>query len=196
MEENFDVSKELQHKNQEMLSNKKKIDLDNSMESLVLFYSNYSTNIASEINTRVCSLRGISQDSEQSMIFYNTITSFFFLASKKLKEIIASVIIPLKEKLDTINDENYSDVLNHTYLVITNKMYDYYTESINMLSNELNQDVNEEIKNKINSYVFDVITVKMMNTLRDKFMYGIKVINNNNEENKEVMETINEKTIK
>ncbi len=196
MEENFDVSKELQHKNQEMLLNKKKIDLDNSMESLVLFYSNYSTNIASEINTRVCSLRGISQDSEQSMIFYNTITSFFFLASKKLKEIIASVIIPLKEKLDTINDENYSDVLNHTYLVITNKMYDYYTESINMLSNELNQDVNEEIKNKINSYVFDVITVKMMNTLRDKFMYGIKVINNNNEENKEVMETINEKTIK
>ncbi len=193
--EDININKELQEKNQEMLLNKKIIDLDNSMESLMVFYSVYTTNMASEINSRVCFFRNIDPNSEQGKIFFNTITTFFFMVNKKLKEIITSVLEPLKAKLSNIDDKEYVKELNDKSLLITNQISDYYFESINMLLSELNQDVAEDTKTKINEYVLDTITVKMMNMFKDKFMFSIKVINNNYEENKEVIESINEKTI-
>ncbi len=196
MNENIDINKELKAKNEEMLLNKKKIDLDTSMESLMVFYNNYSNNIASEINNRICSLRNINPDSEQGKVFYNTITSFLFLTNKKLGEIINNNIETIKNKIGSISDDEYTSLLNNLSLSISNQMFDYYVENINMLSSELNQDVDEEIKNRINDYLYDLTTVKMMNMLRDKIMFAIKVINNNSEENKEVIESINEKVFK
>ena len=67
--------------------------------------------------------------------------------------------------------------------------------NINMLSSELNQDVSEEVKNKIDKFLFDFITIRIINVLKDKFMYTITVIGNNFEENKEIIDNINEKTI-
>jgi len=196
MKENIDVTKELQQKNQELLLNKKKIDLDTAMDSLIVFYDNYSNNIASDINSQICVYHGINPLSEQAKIFDNTINSFFFIISSKLKDVIANNIEPLKSKLKTISDDEYRKELNNISTAIVNQMLDYYAENVNMLCNELNQDVDENTKSKINNYLFEVMTIKMINTLKDKFMYSIKVIGNNYEENYQVMENINEKVLK
>ena len=194
---NDDINKELKEKNQEMLLNKKKIDLDKAMESIVAFYKKYTTNkIANELNNQVCVYRGFSPDSEQGKIFYNTITTFFFLACDELKKVIESNTNPLKERLENIPDEEYSKVLNQLSLVITNYMYDYFVDKKSMLSNELNQNVSDEVKQKIDKYISDVLSLKMINMLKDRFMYAIMVIKNNSKENYKVMENINEKTIK
>ena len=194
---NNDINNELKEKNQEMFLNKKKIDLDKAMESVLDFYRKYAaSNVANEVNNQVCLYHGVSPNSEQGKIFYNTITTFFFLACDELKKVIIANTDPLKARLGSIPDEEYSNVLEHLSVVITNYMSDYYLEKKDMLSNELNQNVAEEIKRKIDKYILDVVSVKMINMLKDKFMYAIMVINNNNKENYQVMENINGKTIK
>ena len=195
MDENIDLNQELQKKNQEMLSNKKKVDLDTSMESLLVFFGNYCNNISSEINNRICEYHGISADSEKGKIFHNTITSFLFIANKELENIIKKTLDKIKEKLDSLDDKEYALLLNRASIVIINELTDYYATNINMLSSELNQDVSEEVKNKIDKFLFDFITIRIINVLKDKFMYTITVIGNNFEENKEIIDTINEKTI-
>lgn len=194
---NNDINNELKEKNQEMLLNKKRIDLDKAMESLLDFYKKYATSkVANEVNNQVCLFRGISPNSEQGKIFYNTITTFFFLACDELKKVIVANTDPLKARLGSIPDEEYNDVLEHLSVVITNYMSDYYLDKKDMLNNELDQNVTEEVKRKIDRYILDIVSVKMINMLKDKFMYAVMVINNNNKENYQVMENINEKTIK
>ena len=197
MDNNIDVNEQLKIKNQEMLLNKKKIDIDTSIESFLEFFSNYSTiNIASEINNKVCSYQNINPNSEQGKILYNTITSFFFIMVRKLKVIFKETIDPIKEKLIVLDDNEYNKELSHIYAIIINKMLDYCVDSIDMLNNELTTDASLEIKNRIRKYLSEMITIRMMNVFREKLTFYIRLINNNNKENQEVIEGINERTIK
>ncbi len=196
MDNSIDTKEELKIMNQEMLLNKKRIDLDTSMESLIVFYSNYSTNLASEINDHICVIKGIDSNSEQGKIMLNTIVGFFTLLSNKLKELILKKTEKLKEKLDTIKDEDYNKELRYMSIYVNNQLLEFYGENIDMLIEELASDTDEVIKDKINNYLFEIIYGKMMNMLRDKFMYSIMVIGNNSDENNQVIQDINEKTIK
>ncbi len=196
MDNNIDTKEELKALNQEVLLNKKRTDLDTSMESLLVFYNNYSNNLATDINNRVCLIRHIDPNSEQGKIFYNTITGFFTIICNKLKEDIEKKIGKIKEKINTITDEEYNKELRYLSIKVVNQMLEFYGENIDMLINELTMDTDDLTKNRITNYLFEFIYVKMMNVLRDQFMYSIKVIGNNYEENKDVMESINEKTIK
>ena len=196
MDSNIDISQELQLKNQEMLLNKKKIDLDTSMESLLVFYSNYSTNIATEINNRICLLKNVNSDSEQGKIMYNTITTFFFILTKKLKELVLKEVDIIKEKMNNMNDDDYNKELQYMSIVTINQMLEFYSENIDMLIEELTTDVDDTTKDRISNYLFEIIYGKMMNMLRDKFLYSIKVVGNNYEENYQVMEEINKKALK
>lgn len=196
MENSFDVNEKLKATNQELLLQKKKIDLDNSMESLSVFYSNYSTTMAEKMNDIICKYRNIDSNSDNGKIYFETITGFFSLANKKLNEIIKKNADALKEKLDTLDDENYNKELNYMSLVITNDMLEYYGESAKMLINELIDNLDEVTSDRISNYVIEVLTVKMINILKDNMMFSMKVITNNTEENNQMIESINEKTIK
>ena len=195
MDENIDINKELKEKNQEMLLNKKRIDLDTSMESFMVFYHAHSANMANEINKKVCSIRNIDPNSEQGKVFHSITNNFFSLTLNKLKEIINGVTEPFKGLLNNISDDDYSYTLNQISEVIIQRMINYYSDAINMLKNELNQDTDVLSKDKINEYLSN-IAFKIMDTLKNNFMFSIRIIGNNNEENKEVIESINEKTIK
>ena len=191
-----DISKELELKNQEMLLNKKKIDLDKAMESLFVSFITRTPIIASEMNENICLYKNIDSNSEQGKILYNTITSFFFIASKKIEEIVTSDINPIKDKLKNLSDDEYNKELTNVSVAIINKIKDYFIENLDMLKNELNQDVSEDVKNKINDYLYRVINIKVINMIREKLMYAVIVVNNNNEENNQIMENLNEKIIK
>lgn len=197
MDNNIDVNEQLKIKNQEMLLNKKMIDIDTSIESFLEFFNNYSTlNIAGEINNKICSYHNIDPSSEKGRILYNTITSFFFIMIRKLKEIFKENIEPLKQKLRVIDDIEYNKELSHIYTVINNKMTEYCSEKIVELNNELTNGVSEETRIIIEKYLSEMIIVRMLNTFKEKFAFYIHLINNNNEVNQEKMESINEKTIK
>ena len=196
MDNNIDTKEELKVLNQEVLLNKKRIDLDTSMESLIVFYSNYSTNLVNDINNKVCSMRNIDPNSEQGKILYNTISGFFTIICNKLKEIINEKTSHIKNKLDNITDEEYNKELRYLSIKVVNQMLEFYGENIDMLINELTMDTNDLTKNRITNYLFEFIYVKMMNVLRDQFMYSINIIGNNSEENNQVIESINEKTLK
>ena len=197
MENNdVDVIKELQNKNEEMLLNKKIIDLETSMESLLVFYDNYSKSLSSEINDKVCSYKNINLDTDEGKINLNTINGFLNILSNKLKELVNKSVDRLKEKLNTISDEKYNKELRYMSIHIINKMLEFYGENIDMLIEEINNDTDELTKTRINNYLFEIIYGKLMNILKDKFMYSIKVISNNSEENNQVIDNINRKILK
>ena len=76
-----DLNKEIEAKQQAMFLNKKTIDLDKSMESLIVFYSRYlADTVASELNSKICVYHGIGANSQQANILFNTITTFFYLS--------------------------------------------------------------------------------------------------------------------
>ena len=191
-----DLNKEIEAKQQAMFLNKKTIDLDKSMESLIVFYSRYlADTVASELNSKICVYHGIGANSQQANILFNTITTFFYLSVEELKKVLETNLKPLKDKLGTLTDLEYIKALNYLSTTVTNHMLDYYIEKLDEFSNELNQNVTIENKNRINKLIFDTLTIKLINNLKDKFMYAIGVIKNNSKENVEKMNMIKEKTI-
>ena len=206
MENNVDLNEEIKYKNQEMLLNKKKSDLEKSMESLVLFFKFYTLNAAIDINNKICEYQNINSNSEQAEIYYKTIISFFEMTSDKLKNIIDNELSLIENKIEIISETEYNNELKIVASNIKNKLLDFFiginkeegdnTNIINMLVDELSQNVNEEERNKIYKYLYDIISTKMINILNDNLMISIQLISNNNKENQEVMERINERTIK
>lgn len=196
MENSVDVNELVKATNQELLLQKKKIDLDNSMESLSVFYSNYSTTMAEKMNDIICKYHNIDPNSDDGKIYLNTITGFFNLANKKLNEIIKENANVLKDKLATLDDDSYNKELDYMSLVITNNMLDYYGESAKMLINEVIDNLDDVTCDRVSNYILEVLTVKMINKLKENMMFSMKVITNNSEENNQKIESINEKTIK
>lgn len=192
-----DINKEIEEKNQEMFLNKKKIDLDKSMDGLLEYLRNYSNNkIPQEVNGVICTYHGVSTNSEEGKIFFNTITTFFFLACEELKEELKKHLEPLKQKINELSDQDYIKALEFLSDRICNNMLDYFLNEKNKLINELNQGVAIETKNRIDKYIQDVLTIKVVNMIREQFMYAIAKIKNNNKENNQKIETIKEKTLK
>lgn len=197
MENNFDVNEQLREKNQEMLLEKKKTDLDKSTDTLIEFYRFYSLEtIVNEIKDRVCVFNNVDGQSEQAEIFKRTIVAFLSVACDEFEKELKNKRELLKIKITKLSDEAYNKELQYLSVSVTNYLSEYYIKNLEMLNMELNQSTNEENKERIMKYLTDVITVKMINNLREKFIYSMKVISNNNEENKEIIESINEKTIK
>lgn len=193
---NVDVIKELQTKNEELLLNKKIIDIDTSMESLLVFYDNYSNTLANEINNRVCNYKNIDPNSDEGQMILNTVVSFLNILSTKLKELVTKKTDKIKEKLSNTSDKEYYKELRYMSIYIINQMLEFYGENIDMLIEEINNDTDELTKTRINNYLFEIIYGKLMNILKDKFMYSIKVISNNGEENNQVIDNINRKILK
>ena len=196
MNNNVDSKEELAVKNDTMLLDKNKYDLDNSMDSLNTFFVNYSTNtLANDINNRICIIKNIDPTSEQGKTMLNTVIGFFTILSNKFKELIIAKTQKLKDNLNTITSEDYNKELRYLSIYTNNQLLAFYEENINMLLDELANDVDNLTREKINNYLFEAIHEKMMNMLRDKFDFSIKLISNNYNANEEIMKNINEKTL-
>ena len=96
MENNVDINEVLKNKNNEMLLNKKRIDLDKAMESIQMFYNNYCDNYAIEINDQLCGIKNIDINSEQGEIIKKMTASFLNMITDTLKYFSSSVFLQLK----------------------------------------------------------------------------------------------------
>ena len=196
MDNNVDINEEIKAKNRELLHKKRIIDLETAMESLILFYNNYSTkNIADDVNNYVCMVQKIDPNSQKGKAFYNTITTFFFLACEETKKIITSSIESIKTKLNDMIDQEYRENLKHLSAIIINQAIDYYSNKIGELYSEIIQTGDVKIRESIKKYLQNLTTVKMINILQENLANYIMVIGNNYEENNKVIQSINEKTI-
>ena len=208
MEDSINITEVLESKNQEILHAKKKNDLEKSMESLLLFFQNHSSNCAQDVKNRLFEYLNIKIDSDEAQISSNLINTFFEMSSSKLKEVIDEEIKKIELKLDLPHDE-YSNELMIMASNIKNKMANYFSNNedennkvIDMLANalfdnigELVKNIDEETKKKIYKYLSDVITIKLINVLNEKVDIYIGLIKNNYVENQKVMDRINEKTL-
>ena len=192
MKDENDINIELKAKHEEMLLNKKKYDIDNMVESLLLFFSNYSNNLSIEIVDKICIINKIDKNNQESEIVKSMVVALFDMINQKLKENTVSKFNIFKEKMVSINNNDYNKVLNQLSHMIINEISDFYLENGIVLVNELGKDDN---RIELNNYIMKIIYGKLINKLKDQFMYSVRLIDNNYEENEQIINSINQKII-
>ena len=190
-----DISEALQAKHQEMLLNKKIIDIDKSIESLLIFFNNFFDNLALDIDNKMCIINYGTNTKDDEMS-NKIIDSFFKMFQDELEKCLGDNINEIKDKISTIDETEYNKELSEMAILVTNHMSDYYLNNINLLVDEIasTKDVNK--KNRISEYLINNLYRKVMDTLKDQLMYSIRVIDNNYEENNNIIQSISEKTLK
>ena len=195
MDNNIDVVEQLKIKNHELYINKMIIDLENTMESFILFYNNFCDSFLKEIVSKITFLLDDSQNSDKKTMTNNTILSFFTMYKENVKNEIDTRTKLIRDYIKENDISNYNKKLNSEALLIVNQITDYYHENINMLIDELSQYIkNNELYFK--DYLLNTVRHKLINTLSVQLMYSVKLINNNSDENTMMLQTINEKTLK
>ena len=194
MVEEKDIDEALKTINQNMLLNKKKVDIDNIVESIVLFFNNYFITLSIDVTDKICNSKNISIDDSYYEIIKQLVASFFKLLQSKIMETTSNKFNNIKDKIDILSDDDSIKELNSISTVIVNNISEYYLENATDLVNEINKQGGNE--KYVNDYINKIIFTKVINTLKDRLMYSIKVVDNNNEENNQIVQNISEKTIK
>ena len=140
MDNNVDINEELRIKNQELFLNKKKIDLETSMDTVIVFFSNYTNGLATEVNNKVCEMKNIDPNSEQSKIMGYTITKFFANLADELKKKVLAGVDSIKEKIASLTDEEYINELKKMSENVISQLLQYCDENVGMLVQELAGD--------------------------------------------------------
>ena len=140
MDNNVDINEELRIKNQELFLNKKKIDLETSMDTVIVFFSNYTNGLATEVNNKVCEMKNIDPNSEQSKIMGYTITKFFANLADELKKKVLAGVDSIKEKIASLTDEEYINELKKMSENVISQLLQYCDENVDMLVQELAGD--------------------------------------------------------
>lgn len=205
MEDNIDVVKELEIKNQELFVNKIIIDLETAMESLMLFYSKkmddnkdnytYCDMVASDVINNINSFLDNPNDVLQKEKVSALVNSFFYIYKNKVNTLIPERLQEIKKDIQNIDSLNYEMKLNNESSAIIKQISDYYQENIYMLIEEIKDSVNNH-QLVFQEYLIKNVHDKLINMLKDKLIYSIKLINNNYDENTAVLQIINEKTLK
>ena len=205
MEDNIDVVKELEIKNQELFVNKIIIDLETAMESLLLFYSKkmddreeahtYCDIVANDVISKLISLLDNPTNIEQQEKVSALVTAFFDMYKAKVNTFVPERLQVIKENINNIDSVNYEKNLNDESTTIVNKISEFYQENIYMLIDEIEENITEH-RLDLKDYLLNTVYLKLINMLKDKLIYSIKLIGNNYDENTAVLQVINEKTLK
>ena len=195
MNDKYDVQKELKEKNYQLYINKLIIDLEKSMESLIMFYNNYFDSISHDVTVKIISLLDDKENDDKKSTVQSLVNAFFNILKEKLSITIEEKLAKIKNEMNNINNFNYEKRLNNEALSIINQISNIYQENIYMLIDELINDITN-YRLDFSDYLLNTVYRKLLNTLRDKLMFSIKLINNNYDENTMILETINEKTLK
>ena len=195
MDNDIDVVEQLRIKNHELYINKLIIDLENAIESLIIFYNNYCDTISGETKNITSVLLDNKTDISEKQMNDSLLDSFFSLFKEKVSQIFKNRLGVIKSNIQNIDAFNYEKKLNNESLIIVNQVSDYYQENILMLIDEIKENfIVHQLE--VREYLQKAVYIKLMNTLKDKLIYSIKLINNNYDENTTMLQSINEKTLK
>ena len=165
------------------------------MKTLLLFYNKYCDYLSRDVSDKIIFMMDNQDNISQKEIIKKIVESFFKLFNEKLNITIGERLSNIKTNISTINMDDYENLLNDETSIIVNQISNYCNESINSLISELKEFVSTH-QTYLNDYLTGIIGLKLIDTLKDKLKYSIKLINNNYGENTAVLQRINEKTLK
>ncbi len=188
--ENIDIAKELEAKNREIFFNKLNIDLEKSEELLLLSSKNQIQMIVNDLTNMISSISNDDKDVNK------TVSAFFKVVINKLNNLLKKRSLSLKEKLNNIEEVEYQKLLNETAEIVINSLEKAYLKNIQLLIDEFSNNLDDFNKNRLSNYLTDNVLTKIVNNLKENFLFGNMIIYNAFLENYERMENINKKTIK
>ena len=199
MENNVIIDEELKEQikssNEGVLLNKRNVDVDKSMESLVSFFSEYAPTRAIDICEQICLKKGIDSKSDEGLFILEIVKTFLNNLIDELKKQLTEKKEVIKGQIDNLTDEEVNNKLRDMSMIVYNHLLEYLKIKIEELIDVVASNETEEVKETIRSYLNNYIYGKIMNTLKENMMIYIHVVDNNTEENNIIFQRINEKTL-
>ena len=193
MTNDIDINEELKLKHQEMLLNKKLIDIDTSVDSLLLFINNYFESLVYDIDNKINDIKGTAVFDE---VLEKIVSNFLKMVQEELKNILNINIEKIKNNVGSLTEEDYNKQLSEMTMIVSKHISDFYLNNVNMLIDELTIKEDVQTKERINNFLSKSIYLRIMTILKNQLSYSIKVIDNNYEENYQIIQSISEKTLK
>lgn len=191
------INEELNAKTNDLRVNALNFNLDNAIDSLLLFYTGYYDTLnEKESNTGYCDI--VAQDAinvinedilepEDKEEIKALILASFSLYKEKIRKIINEMLTPIKERIangDVINEESLRNIAE----AVIKEASDCYQNLIKDLLNEINMIDNNET---IRDYFYQDVLKKTIGVLEDKIYCTMGVTNNSFNESNARLEKIN-----
>ena len=191
------INEELNAKTNDLRVNALNFNLDNAIDSLLLFYTGYYDTLnEKESNTGYCDI--VAQDAinvinedilepEDKEEIKALILASFSLYKEKIRKIINEMLTPIKERIangDVINEESLRNIAE----AVIKEASDCYQNLIKDLLNEINMIDNNET---IRDYFYQDVLKKTIGVLEDKIYCTMEVTNNSFNESNARLEKIN-----
>ena len=189
--DNIDVVKELERKNREIYLNKLTIDLEKSEESIIISSGNQFSKLINEVSNTISLL---TKDSSLDVIEKH-IKNFFDLITNKLNALLKERSTSLKEKLGDIDKDEYKEELEIISSNIINAITLEYQKNTKLVTEEFGKNMDNFNLERLNNYLNEIVLKKIINNLKENFLYANMIIYNDYLENYERMQNINKKTL-
>lgn len=187
-----DVVETIKQKNRHIYINKLGIDLDKIQESLLMSLVNAIKFLYTEV------IQGLNLDEksvQNKLSPIRDLRSFFKNYKSKIEELLNDCIMQISNKLESIEEIDYNELLNFEKEQIINNIENYYLENIDKLILsflEKDKSLNAEWLNYFfKSYLYDKFTKRVKDILTSSFL----IILNGQQEGLQRYESLNEKTI-
>ena len=187
-----EIKKQLEVKNKEIYINKLNLDLNNNVDSLILTLDGLLNKI---INESINQIINISESFNNKEIIEKNIKDYFNLFNE---ELINNLDQKKKEteKIIKCNLNNFKEILEKENDKINNKLYNYYSNNINLLNNKIQSYYDDSFcKQRINNYLTNSLKEKLLDKIKETIKGRDIILINTFKETYQKYQELNKNTI-
>ena len=191
MDNNVDLNKEIIIQTNDLLSNKNDIDVDNTMETFLLYCNMRCDAISYNVTYTICNEYIVKADSNKKQIAEQTIKGFFTLLKSGIEKMIKEKTNEVRNSINQDNNKKQQELNN----VVIKSVGDFYITKVRELI-EVIKNIDSTYADRIDDYFLQTVFNNLINSLEDTLKYSTFTINNNLGANISRYKEIINKTIK
>ena len=187
-----EIKKQLEVKNKEIYINKLNLDLNNNVDSLILTLDGLLNKI---INESINQIINITESFHNKDVIEKDIKDYFNLFNE---ELINNLDQKKKEIENLIKDNlnNFKKILEKENDKINNKLYNYYSNNINLLNNKIQSYYDDSFcKQRINNYLTNSLKEKLLDKIKETIKGRDIILINTFKETYQKYQELNKNTI-
>ena len=187
-----DVVETIKQKNRDIYINKLGIDLGKILDTLLISLVNVIKFLYTEV------IQGLDLDekkvqNKKSLI--NDIRSFIKQLKSKIEELLKASFERISNKLDSIEEINYDELLTFEKEQIIKDIEKYYNENIDDLINKFLEKDRNLNSNRVNYFFKNYLYDRFIQRIKDILASSFQIILNGQQEGLQRYESLNERTI-
>lgn len=189
MNNNFDILKELEIKNQEIYLNNLNINLSSNLENILLIIEEKFKVQSEELLVKINTILGHDINKDEIDKFMSSIL-------EKIKSLLINRFNLFKKYISNIDNQKYDELLSNEKDVLLNEFDGYYNSLAFPLLQSLLEGTDEFVKMRLSYYINTIFFEKLLVIIKDTVSIMDQILCNNYQVDYERFKKINENTIK